>query len=139
MKVYLDANILFSGANPDSPLRLLFEDLSRRGESVSSGFALEEARRNLEIKRPQWGAHLDSMIMELGLSEISDQPFSSSAFENLELEDKDRPILAAAIKARCTHLLTGDRKHFRHPFGREIEGVAIVSPVMLAEELGDGG
>jgi hypothetical protein len=46
----------------------------------------------------------------------------------ISLPDKDVPILLAAIEARCTHLLTGDVRHFGRYFGKKIEGTAIVLP-----------
>jgi hypothetical protein len=42
------------------------------------------------------------------------------------LPPKDVPILLAAIAARCTHLLTGDRKHFGQYFGKSIHGVNVM-------------
>ena len=43
----------------------------------------------------------------------------------VNLPEKDQPILAAAFKARATHLLTGDRRHFGECFGKRICGVLI--------------
>jgi len=48
---------------------------------------------------------------------------------------KDRPILGGAIGGRATHLLTGDERDFGKYWGRTIQGVKIVSPKMLAEEM----
>jgi hypothetical protein len=44
------------------------------------------------------------------------------------LPEKDVPIFLAAIEARATHLLTGDVRHFRAYFGKQIEGIAITRP-----------
>ena len=49
------------------------------------------------------------------------------------LPEKDRPVLAAAIRLRCDALVTGDRTHFGKLYGVTIEGVAIHSPQSLAE------
>ena len=46
----------------------------------------------------------------------------------IELVEKDVPILAAAISARCTHLVTGDNQHFGPLFGHTVEGVCILTP-----------
>ena len=44
----------------------------------------------------------------------------------VELPDKDRPVLLAAIGVGATHLLTGDFRHFGPLFGESIEGVLIL-------------
>lgn len=49
---------------------------------------------------------------------------------------KDVPILSGAIAGRATHLLTGDERDFGKFWGKTIQGVKIISPRMLAEELG---
>jgi hypothetical protein len=46
----------------------------------------------------------------------------------ISLPEKDVPIMLAAIAARCTHLLSGDVRHFGAYFGKKIEGVAIILP-----------
>jgi len=48
--------------------------------------------------------------------------------QGISLPEKDVPILLAAIEARCTHLLTGDVRHFGPYFGNTIEGVSIILP-----------
>jgi hypothetical protein len=48
---------------------------------------------------------------------------------------KDAPILGGAIAGQATHLLTGDERDFGKFWGKTIQGVKIVSPRMLAEEL----
>ncbi|MDO8813104.1 MAG: hypothetical protein Q7J38_13895 [Gallionella sp.] len=51
---------------------------------------------------------------------------------NTSLPEKDRPILAAAIFHHCDILVTGDRTHFGQLYGKEIQGVSVLSPAMLA-------
>jgi hypothetical protein len=53
----------------------------------------------------------------------------------VELPLKDRPILGGAIAGRATHLLTGDERDFGKFWGKTVQGVRIVSPKMLAEEV----
>ncbi len=52
-----------------------------------------------------------------------------------ELVEKDRPILDAAIASGCTHLLTGDTRHFGQWMGKSVAGVKIVSQRMMTEEM----
>jgi len=61
-------------------------------------------------------------------------PFSVADLE-VELPLKDVPILGGAIAGHATHLLTGDERDFGKYWGKTIQGVKIVSPRMLAEEL----
>jgi hypothetical protein len=51
------------------------------------------------------------------------------------LPEKDRPVLAAAIRQRCDVLVTGDRTHFGAGYGKAFGGVVIHSPRSLAEPL----
>jgi uncharacterized protein len=46
--------------------------------------------------------------------------------QQVALPAKDRPILAAAIRAGATYLLTGDIHHFGEYFGRTFGGVQIL-------------
>jgi hypothetical protein len=51
----------------------------------------------------------------------------------VNLPEKDRPVLAAAINHHCDILVTGDRTHFGPLYGKIIQGVSVLSPAMLAE------
>ncbi|MEZ5605178.1 MAG: hypothetical protein R3E41_13500, partial [Burkholderiaceae bacterium] len=44
------------------------------------------------------------------------------------LPDKDRPVLAAAIRLGCQALMTGDRTHLGRLYGQSVRGVTIHSP-----------
>jgi hypothetical protein len=52
MRVFLDANILFSASQPQSRMRALLEVIVSRAVCLSNAYAIEEARRNLELKCP---------------------------------------------------------------------------------------
>jgi predicted nucleic acid-binding protein len=121
-RLFLDANVLFSAAwRADSGL-LRFWGLPGV-EVVSSAYAVDEARRNLmeEMARSRLEALLEktTTVAEGPLAELP---------PNLALAMKDRPILAAAIHAKASHLVTGDRKDFGKLFGRRIQGVLILRP-----------
>ena len=51
MKVFLDANILFSAAAPKSNVAKLINLLQQHGQCVTSPYAVEEARKNLQLKK----------------------------------------------------------------------------------------
>ena len=130
MRVFLDANILFSASNPKWLTGLLLEVLAAHGSLVTSEFALQEARRNLSGFSPDLLAGLDEWAARAILVE---NPAHSLSPE--ELADKDRPILDAAIAGKCTHLLTGDTKHFGAWMGISLSGVKIVNQRAMTDEL----
>lgn len=124
-RVFLDANVLFSAAYaPDSGLLGLWSlgDM----ELVTSALALEEARRNVLVYRPEGIPMLEKLSARMTIT--SEVPAQAPLPRGIDLAEKDRPILSAAVAARCTHLLTGDRRHFGALFGREGGGVLILTP-----------
>src|SRR5437762_9609173 len=61
-------------------------------------------------------------------SRIVDEPPATVILpKRVALTVKDQPILRAAIHANCSHLLTGDRRHFGALFGRSVKGVRVVT------------
>jgi len=134
VRIFLDANILFSAAKTAGGVRRLLELLQGAGhECWVDGFVITEARRNLELKAPSGLAELDRLLTSIRIATIHTP--DAELDRGLPLADKDRPILAAAIHLRCEALMTGDRTHFGELYGRSIRGVAIHSPRSLAEEL----
>ena len=51
MRVFLDANILFSAAADDSPTRALLGIILRHAKAATNEHAWEEARRNVDQPR----------------------------------------------------------------------------------------
>ena len=133
MRVFLDANILFSGALPQSRMRAFLDFLCRECECVTNVYAVEEARRNLAAKFPAAVRHLDAIVKKCELV-----PAVKTDFK-VKLALKDVPILGGALAGQAKYLLTGDEKDFGEFFGETIGGVKIVSPKMLAEELTELG
>lgn len=134
MRIFLDANILFSAAKSDGAIRLLLALLARAGHvCCADGYVIEEARRNLAAKAS--GGLADLEIILRGIEVTSVHPAGSAGTRELPLPEKDRPVLAAAIRLGCEALVTGDRTHFGSLFGATIHGVTIYSPRSLAEKL----
>lgn len=132
MRVFLDANILFSAAKSDGAVRALVRLLVERGhECWADAYVLAEARRNLQSKGPQALEVLDALLPYLRLAAAA--PVAAvPADELLWLPEKDRPVLAAAIRLRCDVLVTGDRTHFGAGYGRSFGSVMVHSPRSLA-------
>jgi len=132
VKVFLDANILFSAANPQWLTRQLLEALEQSGaELIASAYVWHETERNVGSHFPE---HLEELEkLESRFAWVEEPAVSENFFKILP--HKDRPVLAAAIRGKCSHLLTGNYKHFGELMGREVSGVKIVSQRLLAEEL----
>jgi predicted nucleic acid-binding protein len=129
MRIFLDANILFSAAQPHSRMRAFLEVLFDRADCLTNAYAVEEARRNLELKFPEGLKALERLT---GQCEMVSQLVTNL---DVELPLKDVPILGGAIAGHATHLLTGDEKDFGKYWGKTVQGVKIVSPRMLVQEL----
>ncbi len=134
MRVFLDANILFSAAKSPGATRQLVDQIPIRGhECVADEYVIAEARRNLEQKFPAALSDFENLLR--AISRHASPPALSAPGLDLLLPEKDRPVLASAIQHRCQALLTGDKTHFGRLYGQTIAGVSIYSPQALAKIL----
>jgi len=122
LRVFLDANVLFTAAYSPDGLSALLIEIGAAGRLVllTSRLAIIEARRNLEVKRLKALPRLDRHLRAV---EVVTEP-SPRDVDRLTpdgLAPKDRPILAAAIVARATHFVTGDRRDFGPWMGARAE------------------
>ena len=132
MRIFLDANILFSAAKTDGAMRELLRLLRVRSHDLwADGYVLEEARRNLAAKAPEGLRALDAIVAEIRVAEA--HPADAGQRFSVKLPEKDRPVLAAAVRLGCEALVTGDRSHFGALYGKTVAGVAIHSPRSLAK------
>lgn len=129
MRFFLDANVLFAACwNPEGRTGLVAQ-LARSGLCVliTSVYAFEEARRNLELKRPDALSNLNKLMEAVRLvPEASPSRIHWAQMQGLPT--KDAPILAAAVAAGADCLVTGDKTHFGLLYGKTFNGVMIVSP-----------
>ena len=120
-RLFLDANVLFSAAyRSDARLRELWA--AKDVKLVTSSYAVEEARRNLDS--PEQREELEKLMrkMEVLASSPAERPVT------IDLPQKDRPILLAAIESKADYLITGDFTHFGKYYGKTVEGVLILTP-----------
>src|SRR6266496_1799594 len=95
MRVFLDANILFSAAKSDGAVRALLALLEQSGqECCVDVYVIEEARRNLGAKAPDRISALERLLSRLKSANVQQAPALETS---LPLPVKDRPVLAAAI------------------------------------------
>lgn len=133
MQVFLDANVIFAAAiSPEGRAHALF-DLAGAGYGIllTSGFAAEEARRNVRLKYPHAEAHIEVLLGQCRT--VPEGTPARVAWAHDLLPAKDAPILAAAVEAGADLLVTGDRAHFGVLYGRVFESTEVVP---LAEGLG---
>jgi len=125
---FLDANILFSAAKSDGAVRQLLRLTMDAGhECWIDPYVEAEARRNLEAKARKYVANLERLLAEWHSAPF--RPITPEINEALvALPEKDRPVLAAAIRLGCEVLITGDKTHFGSLYGGRVRGVAIHSP-----------
>ena len=105
IRLFLDANVLFTAAHNPSGKTALIIELGSQGywEVVACSYAIEEARRNIAIKFPDDLKRVESLI-----SAVTKVPSRAGLISPVPLPKKDRPILEAAIHCKSTHFLTGD-------------------------------
>ncbi len=119
-RIFLDANILFSLAY-GSPSLGRFWELAGKGncELLVSRYVIEEAKRNLA--EPDQTKKLNTFLSEVRVVLEADPRITCP----IDLPDKNKPVLMAAISAGADYLITGDVAHFGRYFGQTIEGVKI--------------
>jgi predicted nucleic acid-binding protein len=122
-RLFLDANILFSASwRADAGVAALWS--IENAMLFASPFVIEEAKRNL-AKREQ-KKRLEELIQPLHLVQAAVVP--EAMRREVELPEKDWPVLAGALAADATHLITGDLRHFGRYFGRQIQGILVLPP-----------
>ena len=128
MRVFLDANVLFSAAlsaRGTAPALLLLADTAG-ADCVSSAYAWAEAHRNLAAKAPH-------ALHTLGLIEtvVGSVPEAMAAHVERALAArvvaKDAPVLAAAIQCGAAVFVTADVRHFGHLFGKNVDAVLVLA------------
>jgi hypothetical protein len=93
---------------------------------VSSGYCLQEAKRNLgKLPHPESG-EVWSTIVEPCLHLVPDAVTLSQPL--VFPKAKDRPVVVSGLAARAGVLLTLDRVDFHNTLGTQIYGMAIRTP-----------
>jgi predicted nucleic acid-binding protein len=128
LRLFLDANVLFvAGYSRTSPVHDLLA-LGRAGacELVASGYAVEEARRNLAAKGPVHAVEaLSAALADITSVTEARAPALDAAASAALTDPADVPILAAAIQCRADILVTGDRRAFGRHFRTRLVGVEV--------------
>ena len=109
MRVFLDANVLFTAAHNPRGKAALVITLGSEGlfQLATSAYAREEARRNLERKAPDRLAEFSHQLNAIRL--VADNPSIPCP---ADLAEKDWPIYRAAHACKANVLLIGDHRDF---------------------------
>jgi predicted nucleic acid-binding protein len=134
LKVFLDANVIFSASLPNAGgARALLYEAARCGAMcVSSDRALAEAQRNLVLKAPHAMTAYALMAARIVTLPEPAQAAIDRAHE-AGVVAKDAPVFAAALQSGSQLFVTGDMRHFGHLVGVHVEGV-LVLPLRTALE-----
>jgi hypothetical protein len=114
-KVFVDADVIFAGAaspteHGASHVVLQMGEITLI-DCVSSVQAVKEVERNLADKIPEKLPDFQ-LLVSRSLHIVDDaQPGDLSVYKG-QAAPKDLPILVAAIKEGCSHLLTFNVRHF---------------------------
>lgn len=138
IRAFIDASVLFAAAysSTSSARDLIHLGLDEKLTLVLSPHVTEEVRRNLISKYPERLSGFELILENAGFEEIAkpsrEEVLAAAAYTAL----KDAPIVAAAINARCTHLVTYDRKHLLdRPEVASQSGLKVVTPADVLAEL----
>jgi len=122
-RLFLDANVLFSAAHrEDAGVRRLWD--VPRITLVTSEYAVAEARRNL-VTADQL-SRLEALLEPIQVEPA--RTLDPALRKDIELREKDWPILGGAVAAGATHLITGDLRDFGPFMGRVVLGVLVLTP-----------
>jgi len=122
IRAYLDANVLFSASYSERHRFLQFWNMEAV-TPVTSPYAVGEVRPHL--KRPGHSDRFDVLVQRTEIVYDADVRIIPS---HIQMVDKDKPILAAAIGASLDYLVTGDINHFGHLYDTIVAHVYVISP-----------
>ena len=110
VKIFLDANILFSAALGGESFVLLWELAKQRKiVLVTSRHCLAEAQINLERKRAKSAHRLTTLLKQVTLVE---EAYDRFVWARAFVPEKDVPVLSSAVGCSADVLLTGDIADF---------------------------
>ncbi len=135
MRIFLDANVLFSAAKSAGAIRQLLHELHAGNHGlVADEYVATEARRNVIAKAGSDALdYLEALLTQIEVSAVQYPATAQTSL--LWLPENDRPVLAAAMALKCDALVTGDRTHFGSGYGKTFDGVTVFSPAQLAQAI----
>lgn len=137
LRVFLDTNVLFSGAYTGSgpPRRLLDAAAQRAFQAVVSVTVLDELARNLAKKAPNSLPYLEWTFRRANVELASEAPADEQQSWYDAGLGTDAPIIAAAVAAAVDYFCTGDARLLDRARTGVLAGLNVVSPADLLTAL----
>ncbi len=134
MKIFVDANIFVAACGSETGgSQYLFVVASQEPtwHLITSHLAVREARTNVQKKLPHALSTLEDLILVPSLTIVHPAPQAIVMESAQVIDEKDAPILAAAVCAQAQYLCTLDRKDFHNLKVKKWckhQGITIVTP-----------
>lgn len=144
MKIFLDANIFVAACGSDTGGSQYLFRVAEHDPTwclVTSAYALNEARKNIQKKMPQKMSIFVALATHASLVVVHPPPQAIIDIASSVIQKKDAPILAAALVAQADMLCTLDQKDFFTKKAKQFcrtYGMAIVLPGTLLKKWRDG-
>ncbi len=136
-RVFLDANVLFSAAiSSGGASRAIFELAEQYPsvvELIVSEYAMTEALRNVQKKRPETVGGLLGLLDGLRFTQEPPE-ILVDRLAGIVPDPKDVPIVAGAVWAEADLLVTSNSRHFGSLYGKHVGG-CLVLPLREALDL----
>ena len=135
-KVFIDSSVFFAAVlSPSGGSFRIFREARKRDITLYvTLYVITEVKRGLKMKYPGTLPHFFSFFLHFPIKIIADPSHRSiQQYINL-LPAEDAPILAAAVRAGATYLVTLDKKHFLNPLKSALLPVAVVTPGEFIEK-----
>lgn len=134
--IFVDANVLIAGAGSRSGASRAVLMLAEIGlfQLVVSELVLEEAERNLRKKLPHGLPVFAEILAHLHLKIVPAPSQEMIAHWIDSIEEKDAPIIAAAVAAQVDRLLTLNHKDFTPEVAAQ-SGIRIQSPAEFIQDI----
>ena len=112
MKIMIDTNVIISAAlNPKSiSAASMYKALTYPYEPIVCDYIIDELHRKFEEKFPHKLVELEAFLYQFEKTvNVVKTPRAKTQIEGLVRDQKDQPIMRAAIHAKVDILLTGDK------------------------------
>jgi len=110
LRLFVDSNVLVSGMVFEGNEARFLDEAWGEHELYTSADCLEEIIKVMAKKFPEYMELVENFIKTIGLNIVPRRDYTDDLDDYDRVRDKnDRHVLAAAIKAKCRYIITGDK------------------------------